>query len=127
MKKILSILFLLTLVFANAQQAQAIKYDEAINQSKPMALFIYASWADDVDKMKQAFDTMESKYNKTYNFISMDIASSDTKEFNKKYPIYANLPYVLLFKDRGKISRYLQKNCVLDSSCFAEKLNFFAN
>ena len=62
-----------------------------------------------------------------YNFVYLDIASEDTKLFNQKYHIYPNLPYVLLFKDRGRISRYLQKNCINDEACFTEKLNFFAN
>ena len=127
MKKIFSMLFLLTLLLCNTTSANALKYEEAINQSKPMALFVYADWADDAAKLKQSFDAMEKKYGNTYNFVSMNIASADTKEFNKKYPIYANLPYVLLFKDRGKISRYLQRTCVMDTSCFSEKLNFFAN
>lgn len=126
MKKILSLLFLLTLLITTIQQANAIKYEEAINESKPLAILVYASWAEDVDAVKDAFDSIQGKYN-NYNFVALDIATADTKEFNKRYPIYANLPYVLLFRDRGKISRYLQKNCILDSSCFAEKLNFFAN
>ena len=127
MKKIFTILFLLTLVLFNTKSANAMKYEEAVNQSKPMALFIYADWADDADKLKQAFDAMEGRYGDKYNFVSLNIASSDAKEFNKKYTIYANLPYALLFRDRGRITRYIQKSCLLDSSCFSEKLNFFIN
>lgn len=127
MKKILSLLFLSTFFVANALQAEALTYEEAINQSRPLAVLVHVSWADDVEQTKQAFNSMASKYDNKYNFISLDIASAETKEFNKRFPIYANLPYVLLFRDRGKISRYLKKDCVLNPSCFAEKLNFFAN
>ena len=50
-----------------------------------------------------------------------------TKEFNKKFHIYPNLPYVLLFKDGGRVSRYLQQTCILDDACFSERLNMFTN
>ncbi len=127
MKKFLSFLFLLTVILFSANQANSMSYEEASNDSKPMALLIYASWADDIDKVKQTFDTLAQRYDKKYNFVTLDIASSDTKVFNKKYHIYPNLPYVLLFKDRGKISRYLQKDCAIDNSCFAQKLDMFSN
>jgi len=127
MKKFLSLLFLLTMLLINANRANAMNYEEASKDSKPMALLVYASWADGIDKVKQTFDTLSEKYGNKYNFVSMDIASQDTKAFNKKYHIYPNLPYVLLFKDGGKVSRYLQKNCAEDSSCFASKLDMFAN
>ncbi len=127
MKKVLSLLFLLTIILFSANKTNAMSYEEASNDSKPMALLVYASWADDIDKVKQTFDALSQRYDKKYNFVTLDIASSDTKAFNKKYHIYPNLPYVLLFKDRGKISRYLQKDCAQDNSCFAQKLDMFAN
>lgn len=127
MKKFLSILFLLTIILLGVNKANSMSYEEASNDSKPMALLIYASWADDVDKVQQTFNTVGQKYSVKYNFVTMDIASAETKTFNKKYHIYPNLPYVLLFKDRGKISRYLQKDCAQDTSCFTQKLDMFAN
>lgn len=127
MKKLLSLLVLLTILCFNQQQSKALTYKEATESSKPMALLIYADWVENIAKIKQSFSEMENKYGKTYNFVMLNIASEDTKYFNEKYHIYPNLPYVLLFKDRGKISRYLQKNCVEDAACFSEKLDFFVN
>ena len=115
MKKILSTLFLLTVILFNALPSKAITYKEATESNKPMAILVYASWVDNLEDSQ------------SYNFVYLDIASEDTKLFNQKYHIYPNLPYVLLFKDRGRISRYLQKNCINDEACFTEKLNFFAN
>ena len=90
---------------------------------------IYANWADDVQQVSQAFTQMGQNplYADKYNFISLDIASKDAKAFNQVYYIHQGLPYVLLFKDRGKFSRYLQKDCVLDNSCFSQKLDSFVN
>lgn len=127
MKKVLTFLFLLTVILVNTSKANAISYEEASKDSKPMALLVYASWANDVDKAKQTFSTLAQTYSNKYNFVALDIASSDTKLFNEKFHIYPNLPYVLLFKDKGKVSRYLQKDCAIDSSCFTQKLDMFAN
>ena len=125
-KLILSILTLLTFAIST-QTTKAMTFAEGLNDSKPMALLIYANWADGAADTIGKFKSQQAQYEDRYNFILLDIASEDTKEFNKKYHIYPNLPYVLLYKDNGKISRYLQKDCILDDACFVEKLKFFIN
>lgn len=125
-KLILSMLTLLTLA-TSTQAIKAMTFAEGLNDSKPMALLIYANWADGAADTIGKFKSQQAQYEDRYNFILLDIASEDTKEFNKKYHIYPNLPYVLLYKDNGKVSRYLQKDCVMDDSCFTEKLDFFIN
>ena len=127
MKKVLTLLFLLTMFFAGKQAVGAMTYEEAMSQTKPFVLLVYAPWADNVDTVMQSFNNMQQKYSSTYNFVAMNIATKDSNIFNIKYHIYPNLPYILLYKDKGKISRYLQQNCILDDSCFAEKLDFFSN
>ena len=124
MKKFLALLTLL-FVFGFSNSANALTYEQAMSQSKPVAILVYASWADDINTIIPAFNTMAQNYGDSYNFVLMDIADKSTKAFNNKYHIYPNLPYFLLFKDGGKISRYLKKDCILDSSCFAERLDFF--
>lgn len=125
MKKILLSIFSLLIIASNVQIAKAMTFADGISDSKPMALLIYADWADGASEVIGKFNSLGAKYGQSYNFVLMNIASDDTKEFNKKYHIYPNLPYVILYKDNGKISRYLQKNCVMDDACFTEKLDFF--
>ena len=125
MKKILLLMVSIFTFTLTTQVSNATTYTEGIKDSKPMALLIYADWADNASDMIGQFKIQEAKYGKLYNFVLLNIASADTREFNKKYHIYPNLPYVLLYKDGGKISRYIQQNCVLDNACFAEKLDFF--
>lgn len=125
MKKIfISLLLLLTV---STGIVKALTYEQALSDSKPMALLIYATWADNLANVNSVFNSMEQNYSDKYNFVKLDIASNDAKAFNKRYHIYPNLPYVLLFKDGGKVSRYLQGNCITDSACFSEKLKMFAN
>lgn len=123
MKKFLLSLGLL--ILAGMSSVQAMTYDEALTQSKPMALLIYADWADNASSALQAFNTMSEQYSTKYNFVKINIATKDAKTFCKTYHIYPNMPYVLLFKDRGRLTRYLQQNCVLDNACFADKLQNF--
>ena len=127
MKKSFSGLILSSLLITGISKAYAMTFSEGMNQSKPMALYLYANWADDAEAGKAAFNAMEEKYGQKYNFITLDIASEDAKAFNKIYHIYPNLPYVLLFKDGIKFSRYLKMDCVMDSSCFSTKLDVFSN
>ena len=127
MKKFLLSLLVLLTIAAGTHSAKAISYSDAISDSKPMALLVYASWADKLDEVTQKFQNIQTQYAQTYNFVMLDIASQDTKEFNKKFHIYPNLPYVLLFKDGGRVSRYLQQTCILDDACFSERLNMFTN
>ncbi len=127
MKKLFMFLLLTCTIIFGIQKSFAMKFDEALTQTKPMAVLIYADWADDSEKVMQAYDAMEPKVSNKYNFTKINIATEDTKPFNKMYHIYPNLPYVLFFKDRGRISRYLKKDCVLNEACFKEKLDFFAN
>lgn len=127
MKKKLAILFLFVAFAMGVQTAKAMNYDEAMKQSKPIALLIYADWAEGLDKVNQSFDSAQKQYGTTYNFVKMNIASSEAKNFNKKYYFYPNLPYALLIRDGGKVSRYLQKDNINDASVFAERLKSFIN
>lgn len=127
MKKFLTLLFLLSTVVVSVQKANAISFEEAMSQSKPVAVLIHAPWASNVDQIKQVYDGMAEQYGDRYNFTKIDIATNEALGFNQKYTIYPNLPYVLLFKDRGRITRYLKQDCIMDDSCFKERLNFFLN
>lgn len=125
MKKILVFLGLAMFIFM--PKANAMTFQEAMAQDKPVALLVYANWADGVNEMRQQFNNMSQTFGDRYNFVTLDIASQDTKYFNSMYHIYPNLPYVLFFKNNGKITRYLQKQCIMDTACFKERLEFFLN
>lgn len=125
MKKIFMLMLVFTAMIICSVKTYAMSFEEAMKQPKPFAVFVYADWAEDVNKSKTAFEAMAGQQSSIYNFIMLDIASKDAKFFNKSYYIYPNLPYVLLYKDKGKVSRYLKSDCVNDSTCFADKLKYF--
>ena len=121
------VLLALVGVLAGMLPSMAMTYEEALNASKPMALLMYAPWADGVDTVTQNFNAMQQTYGSRYNFVKINIATAEAKTYNQKYHIYTNLPYVLLMRDRGKISRYLPKSCINETSCFQTKLDLFNN
>ncbi len=127
MKKLLTILCLAGAVVFCTIKASALTFIEAVKLQKPCAVLIYADWADDAQDVMKSFKSKEQQWGSKYNFVAMNIADEQTKEFNKLYHIYPNLPYVLLFKDKGKVSRLLKKECVTTSSCFDDKLDLFAD
>ena len=125
--KNLCVVCLSLLVLLCGLSVSAVSFNEVISQSNPSAVLIYADWADDVSKILQIFSEEEEKFGPQYSFLRLNIADKDTKEFNKRYHIYPNLPYILLFKNNGTVSRYLNKDCIMDSSCIDDKFDMFAN
>ena len=90
-----------------------------------MVVLIYAQWSDGVTDVLQKYETVKRDFSGVFNFTSLDIASKDAKFFNSKFHIYPNLPYMLMFRDNGKVSRYIPQNCVSDVSCVKSKLKSF--
>lgn len=126
MKKLFTSLFLLLLTISTTC-VKAITYDDAIAQKKPCAILIYADWADNINSVSSTFNELEKSYVNQYNFVKINISKEEAKAFNKTNYIYPNLPYVMLYKERGRISRYLPQSCVFDSSCIKDKMDLFAN
>jgi hypothetical protein len=126
MKKLFLSILITILTISASYAADSETFQSLLNAKKPLALLIYASWADDVSDVYSAFNTAKNANSAKYNFKVLNIASEDTKEYNKTYYIYPNLPYVMLYKSQGKITRRLDKTCVMDASCLKEKLDLFA-
>lgn len=127
MKKIFLSLFFVISLFVCTIKVSALTFEQGISQTKPMALYIYADWADNAQQGLQAFKAMEPAYSQKYNFVTLNIASEEAKAFNKMYHIYPNLPYVLLFRDGTKFSRFINMDCLMNNSCFKGKLDVFVN
>ena len=123
-KVVLLFLFIFTILFS-IQRSNAATFEEAMSQSKPIALIVYADWADDSQSMLGIFNQLEQLYGSSYNFVKINIAKPETKAYNQRFYIYPNLPYVMLFRDKGRISRYIQKDCALNSSCIKDKMDIF--
>ena len=126
MKKLLSSILLLFSFILTVSVSNAASYEQALSSSKPAAILIYADWADNVQSVLQSFNNMGQQYADKYNFVPLNICKPEAKSFNKIYHIYPNIPYVLLFREGGKISRFLKQDCVTNESCFKEKLDVFA-
>ena len=127
MRKKLLTLFVSLFCTVTFVKADFVKFSDGLAETKPLAVMIYASWADDLDEVSDIFSEKQAIYGDRYNFSELDIASEDAKEFNKSFQIYPNLPYIILFKEKGKITRYIPKSCIEDSSCIDQRFKFFVN
>lgn len=132
MKKILCLLFFISALFLTSLKTYAepesqIDFQQGLYDKKPMMVLLYASWADDVQPVISKFNQIKNTQGNRYNYVMLDIASSQTKSYNKVFAIMPNLPYVMLFKNKAKITRYLDKSCILDDACFAQRAASFAN
>ena len=123
MKKLL---VLLTLLLFTVDVKAAMTFEEAFKDSnKPMAVIVYANWATDYSEAINRFRVAGLNYINDYNFVELNIADEDAKNYTEIYPIVAKLPYIMLYRGRGKVSRYLDRNCTSDISCIESKLNMF--
>lgn len=127
MKKIVNYLLCLVMLVLGLQSAKALTFEEGFKESAstPMMLLLKASWADDLNTIQQNFSEAEAIFGNRFNFVELDIASNDAKAFNSKYHIYPNLPYVLMFRDGGKVTRYIPRQCAADLSCLTSKIKSF--
>ena len=84
MKKIF---ILFTLFLFTASVVSSMTFDEAFSQvnNKPMAVLVYADWADGYQNALQQFKAVQKNLAAQYNFVEMDIATINAKSFNKKY------------------------------------------
>ena len=61
----------------------ALTFEEAYMQTKPMAVVIYADWASGYETVLQAFESANEQFESKYNFVKLNIADKDTAFFNK--------------------------------------------
>ena len=127
MKLLLKSMVVLLISVFLVSKCEAMNFAEGYEQSgrKPMILLIYADWAGDYKSYIKVLDSLEKVYEDKFNFVKLDIAKPEAAAFNARYHIYPNLPYILMFRNQGKISRYIQGNCAIDYSCVESKMKTF--
>ena len=127
MKKVLNILLVLILFLATAVKAQAMNFEQAYSQvdKKPLVVLIYAKWSDGYQNNIQQFRASKTTLGSKFNFVELDLASTDARAYCEKYHIYPKLPYIIMYRDGGKISRYIPRECASNSACITSKLKSF--
>ena len=127
MKKLFSILFVIGCLLCSVLKTQAMTFDEAFSKTDktPMVVLVYANWADGYQTCLNAFREVESQLGDSFNYVELDIASKDAKSYNSKYPFQQNIPYVMVYRNMGKVSRILNSDCAKSSSCIIHKIKTF--
>lgn len=127
MKKMLNLILVLFFLFLSIDSSKAMTFDEAysnVNRT-PMVVLIYADWADGAQNCIQQYRAVQSQFANQFNFSELNIAKPEAKSFTEKYHIYPKLPYILMFRDGGKVSRYISRDCANSASCISSKLRSF--
>lgn len=117
--------FLCTLTAVNA-----IGFNDAIGKSaeKPALIFVYAKWAPDYQVHLANFNRLKQELGAEVSYVDMDISNpgnSEAADFNKKYYVYPNLPYVIMLRSGGNVCRYIPNECSKDYSCSKAKASAF--
>ena len=127
MKKVAYLLLVALFLFLGVKANASVSFEEAFSQasSKPMLVLVYAEWADNYEVFLEKFRGLEQEFGNDFNYVELDIAKPEAKSFNSRYHIYPNLPYVLMYRDGGKVSRYIQRNCAINESCMVPRIKSF--
>ena len=104
----------------------AVSFSDAFaDNSKPFAVLLYADWAPNYQDALLQFRLAQATMGDTYNYVELNIADEDTRAYNALYTIVPGMPYIMLYKTSGKISRYLDRRCTFDTSCVVSKMTTF--
>ena len=118
---ILSLLLLMPVTYA------AMTYTNAysMNNDKPMAVFIYADWADNYETSLSQFRNAQQEMGDLYNYVELDLASKDARAYTEQNVILPKLPYIMLYRSKCKFARLLDRNCSSSSACIIPKMKSF--
>ena len=126
MRKLLNLILVLFIaIFCCKSDAMTFEEAHKLSDKTPMIVLVYAQWADGYQTYLTTFKSLKATYLNQYNFVELDIASKDAKFFNTQNHIYPNLPYVLMFKEGGRITRFIPRDCAKEYSCLDNKLKSF--
>lgn len=127
MKNFFKLLFVLITLSIVPTKTEALTFEQAFANTNrtPMVVLIYAPWADNYQNYTSQFNIVKNKMSNTYNFVELDIATKEAKAFNNIYNIYPKLPYILMIRNSGKITRYIKRECASSASCIEGYLRSF--
>jgi len=105
----------------------AMKFEDAmkVNDSKPMAVFIYSDWAQDKDDALTGFRNLSKTMGNGYNYVEINISAEDAEAYCETYPIYPKLPYIVLYRGRGKFIRIIDREYIKDNSYVTSRMKQF--
>lgn len=131
MRKIFSIFFLVSVLLLGFQRVSAasadLDFEQALNQKKPLLVLIYADWADRASVALNNFNNLKKSHGDKFNYLALNVADPSMKSYNKKYPIAPDMPYMVMFKNKGSVIRYVPSSCVVDNACITKKTTVFGH
>ena len=124
MKKIFALFFVLLI---SLQANAAMKFSEAyeMNDKKPMAVLVYSDRASDYGSALYQFKAAQNQIGDLYNYVEVNLSSSQVLDYTEKNVILTKLPYIMLFRSKCKFARVIDRDCLSDSSCVVSKMKTF--
>lgn len=109
----------------NTAPSQGVTFAEGINSKKPMIVLLYAPWSKSTKQVTANMAALKKAYGAKANFVLLNIAANDAKYYNDLFPIQPNLPNIMMFKDKAKISKAVSKDCAIDYACVSKRVSQF--
>lgn len=120
-KRILATLFILITthpVFAG-------QFDNAINGSKPVFLYVYAPWCGSCKMFNPIYENLIKNYSNKYSFVKLNVETSEGEILSRRYKI-RYIPFVAIFKPKATNGNQVQFACAMNNNCINKVLGDFA-
>lgn len=89
----------------SSETGNFMSYNKAINSSKPSVILFYANWCTYCRKFMPKFNSLAKMYAEKYNFVKINIESSDNnKALSKQYGI-RSLPTVYIVEKKYRVKK----------------------
>lgn len=129
MKRLLVLTITSLLLSATIAKAEVLNFIDAYKQSKskPFVILIYANWVQDYESYVQQFRNIQKEFGNKYNYVELNIADEDAKDYNQKFIFDRDIPYVVFYRNGCKISRFMDRSCASSSACMIQKIKAFTH
>lgn len=130
MKRFFAIVSIFVLLALTSLQVNAKVLDFAegfsLCDKKPLLVLIVADWSEASSAAKKQFKLVQKAYADKLNFAVLDVADDDAAYYNSKFRFEQNIPYIMFFRNGGKVSRFLNQECALNAkSCIIPRVKSF--
>lgn len=116
MKKIVALLFT---IFVFLQIANASEFDSAMQQNKPIVLYLYMNGCGACVAFEDLYSQTAQKYSNKYTFVKENYRNSEMAEKLKT----DTLPSIYIINPKTRTAYRIKSSCFKKQACFEETLD----
>lgn len=119
MKKIILLVFISVM----SQAVQAMDFETAMKQNKPLALYVYMDYCSACKAFEPMYQMAYSKYSNKFNFVKENVKTRNMQQLCSDWKVNT-MPMFALINPNGKSGK-VPYSCMMDEKCLYKMLDDF--